>query len=65
MLQKAEEYLLNALKIEPDDYNFLYAMCTFYLEHNNKSKAAVYARQLMEKYPANATGKQLLDIASK
>jgi tetratricopeptide (TPR) repeat protein len=64
-VKMAEEYLLNALQIEPDNYNFLYAVCTFYLEHNEKSKAAIHARRLMEKFPANAVGKQLLDMASR
>jgi Tfp pilus assembly protein PilF len=62
---RAEEYLLKAVTAEPDNYNFLYAMCTFYLEHNKKSKAAVYARLLMEKFPANNTGKELLQLSSQ
>jgi predicted Zn-dependent protease len=61
----AEEYLLNALIKEPDNYDFLYAVCTFYLEHKQNQKAAVYARRLVEKYPDNPAGKQLLQAASQ
>ena len=61
----AEEYLLKALKKEPDNYDFLYAVCTFYLEHKQNAKAAEYAKRLLEKYPNNAIGKQLLEAATK
>jgi outer membrane protein assembly factor BamD (BamD/ComL family) len=50
---------------EPDNYDFLYAVCTFYLEHKQNQKAGVYARRLVEKYPDNPAGKQLLQAASQ
>jgi tetratricopeptide (TPR) repeat protein len=59
----AEEYLLNVLKKEPDNYDFLYAICTFYLEHKQNSKAVEYARRLVEEYPQNPVGNQLLQAA--
>ncbi len=62
---KAEEYLLRALKTEPDNFDFLYAICTFYLEHKQNSKAAVYARRIMEKYPQNPAGEELLKAANQ
>jgi tetratricopeptide (TPR) repeat protein len=61
----AEEYLLRALKKEPDNYDFLYATCTFYLEHKQNEKAAGYARLLVEKYPENQVGKELLRVATQ
>lgn len=61
----AEDYFLQALKKEPDNYDFLYALCTFYLENRQNLKAAVYARQIIEKYPANPAGNQLLQFALK
>jgi tetratricopeptide (TPR) repeat protein len=61
----AEEYLLKALKKEPDNYDYLYALCTYYLEKKENSAAAVYARQIVAKYPGNPVGKQLLQLASQ
>ena len=59
----AEEYLLKALKKEPENYDFLYAVCAFYLEHRQNSKVAGYARQLVAIYPDNPVGNQLLQAA--
>ena len=61
----AEDYLLKALSREPDNYDFLYAICTFYLENKLNSKAAVYARRIVVKYPDNPVGNQLLQFALK
>ncbi len=63
--REAEKYILNALNREPGNYDFLLAATTFYLERGQAAKAAVYAKQIMEKYPDNPVGKQLLDAASK
>jgi tetratricopeptide (TPR) repeat protein len=62
---QAEMALLKALKIEPDNYDFLYALSTFYLEHKENVKAAIYARQLTEKYPGNSIGQQLLQASGQ
>ena len=61
----AEENLLKALSREPDNYDFLYALATFYLEHKQNSKALPYAMKLAEKFPQNPTGKKLLEAAKK
>jgi tetratricopeptide (TPR) repeat protein len=61
----AEEYLLKALAKEPDNFDFLYAICTFYLENRQNTNAALYARQLIAKYPANPVGNQLLQLSLK
>ena len=61
----AEEYLLKALEKEPDNYDFLYAICTFYLENRQNKKAELYARQLIAKYPDNPVGNQLLQLSLK
>ncbi|MCF8381912.1 MAG: tetratricopeptide repeat protein [Bacteroidales bacterium] len=60
----AEEYLLKAYNSEPGNYDFIYALCTFYLEHNQKTKAVVYANLLIELFPQNPVGKQLLEMSS-
>ena len=61
----AEENLLRALSREPDNFDFLYALATFYLEQKQNSKALSYARQLTEKFPENQAGKQLMEAAGR
>ena len=61
----AEENLLKALNREPDNYDFLYALTTFYIEHKQNSKALPYAMKLAEKFPQNPAGNQLLEAAKK
>jgi tetratricopeptide (TPR) repeat protein len=62
---QAEKYLLSALKKEPDNYDFLYAAGTLYLAQKQNATAAFYARQIMEKYPQNPVGRQLLESATQ
>jgi tetratricopeptide (TPR) repeat protein len=61
----AEKYLLSALSKEPYNYDFLYAICTFYLEHKQNSRALEYVNRIIKKYPANPVGNQLLQAARK
>jgi tetratricopeptide (TPR) repeat protein len=61
----AEGYLLRALRDEPDSYDYLYAVTTFYLEHGKKDRALTYARQMAEKFPGNPAGKQLIEAAQR
>jgi tetratricopeptide (TPR) repeat protein len=64
-LERAEECFLKALKRDPGNFDFLYAICTFYLEHQQNYKAVEYAKQLIEKYPQNPVGNQLLQTANQ
>jgi tetratricopeptide (TPR) repeat protein len=61
----AEGYLLKALGREPDNYDYLYALSTFYLEHGEKAKAMIYARQLAQKFPDDRAARQLVDAAGR
>jgi tetratricopeptide (TPR) repeat protein len=61
----AEKYLIEALKKDPYNFDFLFAMCTFYLEHKQNARALGYAKILAEKYPQNPAGNQLLKAASQ
>ena len=63
--KEAENYFLKALKAEPDNFDFLYAICTFYLQKNQKIEAQKYAKHIMAKFPNNPTGKQLLQETLK
>jgi tetratricopeptide (TPR) repeat protein len=62
---RAEEYLLKALNREPGNYDYLYAMATFCLEHGMKDKAMKYARMLADGFPGDQTARQLIDAAGK
>ncbi len=57
--------MLKVLKKEPDNYDFLYAICTFYLENKQDSKAEIYAREIAIKFPSSPVGNQLLQLSRK
>ena len=60
----AEKYLLTALGKAPENFDYLYALCTFYLDQKQNTKAISYAKRLVEKFPDNPAGNQLLQAAS-
>jgi len=62
---RAEEYLLSALEREPGNYDYLYAIATFCLEHGIKDKSLKYARQLADRFPSDQAARQLIDAAGK
>lgn len=62
-IKLAEEYLVKALQKEPDNYDFLYAICAFLIENGQNSKAIIYAERMVEKYPGDQNGEQLLELA--
>ena len=62
---RAEEYLLKALNREPGNYDYLYAMATFCLEHGMKDKALKYARQLADRFPGDQAARYLIDAVGK
>ncbi len=61
----AEEYMLKTLEKEPGNYDFLYAICTFYLEHGQNAKATIYARRMVERFPDDPAVKQLFQYATQ
>lgn len=62
---RAEEYLLSALEREHGNYDYLYAMATFSLQHGMKDKAMKYARQLADQFPGDQAARQLIEAAVK
>ena len=56
----AEKYLLHALKVEPDNMDFLYAMADHYLKRNIPEKAKLIAKQMISKHPNERMGHDLL-----
>jgi Tfp pilus assembly protein PilF len=62
---EAENALLRALKIEPDNMNYLYALWDFYFKRGKLQKAKSIAMQMVEKHPDKPIGKELLGITEK
>ena len=59
-LPEAESYLMNALKIEPDNMDYLYALADHYLKRSLLSKAEFIATQMIEHHPNERMGHDLL-----
>ncbi|MGB5991290.1 MAG: tetratricopeptide repeat protein, partial [Desulfobacterales bacterium] len=62
---EAEGALLTALKTEPDNMDYLYALGDFYLKRGKLQKARSIAVQMVAKYPSNPIGKELLGIIER
>lgn len=62
---EAEDALLTALKIEPDNMDYLYALGDFYLKRGKFQKAKSIAVQMVAKYPDKRIGQELLEIIEK
>jgi tetratricopeptide (TPR) repeat protein len=56
----AERELLAALRIEPDNFDFLYAAADHYLKRGRLGKAKRMAERMIEKHPSNRLGHDLL-----
>jgi tetratricopeptide (TPR) repeat protein len=59
-LPEAEIYLLQALKLEPDNMDYLYALASHYLKRNWPVKAEAIARKMIECQPDQRLGQDLL-----
>ena len=59
---EAEGALFKALELEPDNPDYLFALADFYLKRNRPQRAKIYAELLVEKYPQNPIGYQLLQV---
>jgi tetratricopeptide (TPR) repeat protein len=58
---KAEESLLKAYSLLPDDFDIIYALADFYIKKGNRNRAEIYANQLNDKFPSNKAGENLLN----
>ena len=58
---KAENSLLKAYTILPNDFDIIYALADFYIKRGNSKKAALYAQEINEKFPSNPAGQNLLN----
>ena len=59
---EAEAALLKAKVLEPDNPDILFALADFYLKSNRPQRAKIYAELLVEKYPQNPIGYQLVKV---
>ncbi|MGB3647207.1 MAG: tetratricopeptide repeat protein, partial [Desulfobulbales bacterium] len=59
---EAEAALLKAKVLEPDNPDILFALADFYLKSNRPQRAKIYAELLIEKYPQNPVGYQLMKV---
>ncbi len=58
--KEAETELLGALRIEPDNLDFLYAAADHYLKRGRLGEARRMAERMIEKHPSNRLGHDLL-----
>lgn len=57
---EAEAGLLKAKTLEPDNIDYLFALADFYLKRGRRQRTRIYAELLIEKYPQNPIGYQML-----
>jgi tetratricopeptide (TPR) repeat protein len=57
---EAEKELLAALRIEPDNIDFLYAAADHFLKRGRLGEAKRMAETMIERYPSNRLGHDLL-----
>ena len=57
---KAEKALIQTLTIEPDNFDFLFALADFYIKTNQFEKAKPIAQKLADLYPESTVGNDIL-----
>ncbi|MEN8210313.1 MAG: tetratricopeptide repeat protein [Thermodesulfobacteriota bacterium] len=56
----AEKSLLQALSLEPDNFDFLFALADHYIKRNRLDSARVVAEKMVKLFPDNKTGFDIL-----
>lgn len=59
---EAENYFLKAISIEPDNFDFLYALADHYVKFNQYNKARSIANKIKTKFPSSQVGDQLIQF---
>jgi tetratricopeptide (TPR) repeat protein len=59
---EAEEAMLTALELEPDNLDYLYVLADYYLKRQKFSKARQIAEQMVLKHPNNSIGRDILNF---
>ena len=58
----AEVSLLKAQELEPDNFEYLYALADFYLKRRKLHKARSIAREMVARHPAQRIGHDILNL---
>ena len=64
-IPEAEASLLSALKIEPDNIDFLYALADHYIKRGRIERARRLAKQMVSKHPSRRIGRDILDFIDR
>jgi Tfp pilus assembly protein PilF len=61
----AESSLLKAQELEPDNFDYLYALADFYLKRRKLIKAKRFAKEMVARHPNQQIGHDILDLTEK
>jgi tetratricopeptide (TPR) repeat protein len=61
--REAEDALKKALSLEPQDFDFLYALADFYIKRARFSLAEQVAEKMIAAHPSQRIGHELLEAA--
>ena len=61
----AEEALLKAQELEPDNLDYLYALADFYLKREKLQKAKNIAEEMVARHPNQRIGHDILNLIEK
>jgi predicted CXXCH cytochrome family protein len=62
-VEEAEKSLLNALALEPGNFDFLFVLADLYVKENQLDKASSISKKMIELFPGNKTGYDILNYA--
>ena len=62
--KKAEQLLLKAVSLDPGSFDFLFALADHYIKRNRPDNAALVADKMIELFPDNKTGYDILKYAA-
>ena len=61
----AEASLLKAQELEPDNFDYLYALANFYLNRKKFQEARMYAERMVARHPSQRIGRDMLGLIDK
>ena len=62
--KEAEQLLLKAVLLDPGSFDFLFALADHYIKRNQPRNAALVADKMIELFPENKTGYDILKYAA-
>jgi tetratricopeptide (TPR) repeat protein len=61
----AEASLMSAVNLEPDNFDYLYALADFYLKRGRWERAQEIAQKMIERHPDQKMGHDLVDFVKR